>query len=311
MEIWVHRNGQYAGRFSESVIREKLADGSLSATDLAWDEAKSAWKPISEFLAALTPAASPSESKLESSSGAAHTAAATEEPEPKRATPPPLPSMPKPAAFPPPLPTVVPVTTSAAQPAAHQPPEGETIWSPYMAIFGSILLTPAFGGFLIWRNWLRMNRRRRAVVAAPWFWLGFVVIALIFWFRSDKLVWIIAAAYLVAWIAFSAYPQIRYVNTTFKRERLRSGVPFAAVCFLFLAGSLTYWLTAPKALVTTPTLQPNPQQPVVVQQPQQQLSTSHDRIFTADELRDIYKSSVLEVRTTWKERRSGRSEERR
>ena len=171
-----------------------------------------------------------------------------------------------------------------------------------MAIFGSILLTPAFGGFRIWRNWLRMNRRRRAMVAAPWFWLGFVIIVLLFYSR-DPLVWIIWAAYLIAWIGFSAYPQIRYVNTTFKRERLRSGLPFVAACFLFLVGSLTYWLTAPKPLVTTATLEPSPQQPVVAQQ-QQELSVSHDRVFSADELRDIYKSSVLEVRTTWKEKRS-------
>ena len=170
-----------------------------------------------------------------------------------------------------------------------------------MAIFGSILLTPAFGGFIVWRNWLRMNRRRRAMVAAPWFWLGFVVIALLFYSR-ERLVWIIWGAYLLAWIAFSAYPQIRYVNTTFKRERLRSGLPFIAACLLFLVGSVTYWLTAPKSIVTTPTLEPSPQQQVVAQQ--QQLSTSHDRVFTADELRDIYKSSVLEVRTTWNERRS-------
>src|SRR3954465_10641455 len=53
MEIWVHRNGQYAGRFSEPAIREKIADGSLSQNDLAWDEAKALWKPLSEFLAAL------------------------------------------------------------------------------------------------------------------------------------------------------------------------------------------------------------------------------------------------------------------
>ena len=53
MEIWVHRNGQYAGRFSESIIREKIADGSLSQNDLAWDEAKSLWKPLGEFLASL------------------------------------------------------------------------------------------------------------------------------------------------------------------------------------------------------------------------------------------------------------------
>src|SRR5256714_13330653 len=222
MEIWVHRNGQYAGRFSESVIREKLADGSLSATDLAWDEAKAAWKPISEFLAALpaaktdaapsslssSAASAASQSTLEPSSGAAHRAAATEEQKPaaaSRAIPPPLPSMPMPAAGPPPLPTMVPSPTpAAAQSSAHQPPEGETIWSPYMAIFGSILLTPAFGGFLIWRNWLRMNRRRRAMVAAPWFWLRVVVLALLFYSR-DRIVWIVWAADLLAWVAFSAY----------------------------------------------------------------------------------------------------------
>jgi S1-C subfamily serine protease len=305
VEIWVHRNGQYAGRFSESAIREKVADGTLSATDLAWDEAKSAWKPISEFLAtfpvAKTEAVPPAEADAKPDTQPQPA------PQPQRVTPPPLPTIAAPVASPPPLPTMtsgpgssIPATTSI--PATAQP-EGETIWSPYMAIFGSILLTPAFGGFLIWRNWLRMNRRRRAMVAAPWFWLGFVVIALLFYSR-DRLVWIIWVAYLIAWIAFSAYPQIRYVNTTFKRERLRSGWPFVAACFLFLAGSLTYWLTSPKALVTTPTLEPSPRQPIVVQQQQQQLSTSRDRVFTADELRDIYKSSVLEVRTTWKEKRS-------
>src|SRR5438105_258454 len=102
MEIWVHRNGQYAGRFSESAIREKVADGSLSATDLAWDEAKSAWKPISEFLAAFpsaksepapsTPSSSASsDSKPALVSDAAHRAAATEEQKPvevARTTPP-------------------------------------------------------------------------------------------------------------------------------------------------------------------------------------------------------------------------------
>src|SRR5437588_4631485 len=125
MEIWVHRNGQYAGRFSESAIREKVADGSLSAADLAWDETKSAWKPISEFLAAF-PAAKPdpvpslssssasSESKPEAASDAARRAAATEEEKPAesaRATPPPLPTMPMPAPGPPPLPSVLPMAT--------------------------------------------------------------------------------------------------------------------------------------------------------------------------------------------------------
>src|SRR5688572_19436761 len=57
MEFWIHKNGQLAGRFSESDIRAKLADGSFSAEDLAWSDAKSAWQPIPEFLESL-PAAS-------------------------------------------------------------------------------------------------------------------------------------------------------------------------------------------------------------------------------------------------------------
>jgi len=196
MEIWVHRNGQYAGRFSESAIREKVADGSLSATDLAWDEAKAAWKPISELLAAFpvakAEAAAPyvssasnslvPEAKSELPSDAAHQpspsfgvasrAAATEEGKiagetpAATAKPPPLPTVTIPSAGPPPLPKVFPVATPIAQPAVHQPPEGETIWSPVMAIIGSLFLSPAFGGFIIWRNWLIMKRGRRALMAA-------------------------------------------------------------------------------------------------------------------------------------------------
>jgi hypothetical protein len=103
-----------------------------------------------------------------------------------------------------------------------------------------------------------MNRRRRAMVAAPWFWLGFGVVALLFYSR-DRVVWIIWAAYLLAWLTFSAYPQIRYVHTTFKRERMRSGLPMLAALVLGVAGFATYWLTAP-ATKTIATLEPRPQQ---------------------------------------------------
>jgi S1-C subfamily serine protease len=315
MEIWIHRDGQFAGRFSESAIREKIADGSFSPTDLAWNEAKSSWQPISEFLGAV--AAAPSASSSATATPAAsekEKSAATESkpPESPRMTPPPLPSTPPVSApvrsaGPPPLPAM---TSPAVAPGpgssvpatampAEQPPEGETIWSPYVAILGSIFLSPAFGGFLIWRNWLKMNRRRRAMVAAPWFWLGFGVVALLFYSR-DRVVWIIWAAYLLAWVAFSAYPQIRYVHTTFKRERMRSGLPLLAALVLAVAGFTTYWLTAP-ATKTIATLEPGPQQqqtPTQISQPQ------HDRVFSADELRDMYKSSVLEVRTTWKEKKA-------
>ena len=327
MEIWVHRNGQYAGRFSQAAIREKIADGSLSQNDLAWDEAKSLWKPLSEFLASLpveslVPASS-APAVLEVQKPAAESVAPSAERKPveakavetkpvetkraevSRVVPPPLPSMPTPtvayepvrAAAPPPLPTAMPGPGSSL-PATTPPPEGETIWSPYVAILGSIFLTPAFGGFIIWRNWLRMNRRRRAMVAAPWFWIGFVVVGLLFYSR-DRLVWVVWAVYLVAWIAFSAYPQIRYVHTTYKREKMRSGLPLVAALLLGCAGVAAYLLTAPPPLKTIPTLEPTPQQPTVTQ-----ISPPTDRVFSADELRDMYKSSVLEVRALWKEKKS-------
>src|SRR5215212_7842562 len=94
MEIWVHRNGQYAGRFSESAIRDKIADGSLSAADLAWDEAKAAWQPISDFLrssaaAASGVSASDSRSVTQKESTPSGEAIATEA---GRSGPPPLPS---------------------------------------------------------------------------------------------------------------------------------------------------------------------------------------------------------------------------
>jgi S1-C subfamily serine protease len=306
MEIWIHRNGQFAGRFSESAIRDKIADGSFSPADLAWNEAKSSWIPISEFLASgagATPApAKENSAPPEKEASPPPEAKPAESP---RITPPPLPATaPAPApvrsAGPPPLPAAAvsaPAVATISPAPAEQPPEGETIWSPYVAIVGSIFLSPAFGGFIIWRNWLKMNRRRRAMVAAPWFWLGFGVVGLLFYSR-DRVVWVVWAAYLLAWMAFSAYPQIRYVHTTFKRERMHSGLPLLAALVLTVIGFTAFWLAAP-ATKTIPTLGPSPQQP-----PTTQISQPRDRVFSADELRDMYKSSVLEVRTTWKEKKA-------
>jgi S1-C subfamily serine protease len=304
MEIWVHRNGQYAGRFSESAIREKVAEGSLSATDLAWDEAKSAWKPISELLAAF-PSVSAVEGvgtpgkKVPETTRTEGTEEKLAEAPPTK--PPPLPTMAMPASGPPPLPAVFPgpgSTIPATAPVSATPPEGETIWSPVMAILGSFLLTPAFGGFIIWRNWLIMKRRRRALMAAPWFWIGFIVLGLAF-YSPNGLTLIIWIVYTLAWIAFSAFPQIRYVQTSFKREKTRWGFPLVAALMLWGIGFAAFEIFAWERKTA---LAPSPEQPTTTAP--QQLSVSHDRVFTADELRDIYKSSVLEVRTTWNEKRS-------
>ena len=167
-----------------------------------------------------------------------------------------------------------------------------------MAIIGSLFLSPAFGGFIIWRNWLIMKRRRRALMAAPWFWIGFIVLGLAF-YSPTGLTLVIWIVYTLAWIAFSAFPQIRYVSTTFKREKTRWGIPLLAAIILWGIGFAAFEIFTPGKKTT---LAPSPEQPTTTAP--QQLSVSHDRVFTAEELRDIYKSSVLEVRTTWKEKRS-------
>lgn len=315
MEFWIHKNGQLAGRFSESAIREKIADGSFSATDLAWSEVKSEWQPIPEFLESIpktsaestaaaapaeTPAAEPVEKIAPAPEPEAPRPASTAKPPPLPTTPFPIP-VPIPASGPPPLPSMtMPSVATASIPATAQPPSGETIWSPWIAILGSIFLSPAFGGFIVWRNWLTMKRRRRALVAAPWFWLGFVVIGLLFYARSG-LALIIWAAYLAAWIAFSAFPQIRYIQTTFKRETTRWGLPLFASVILFAIGFTVFQIAKPE--INTP-LAPSPEQPPTQQPQQLSQPQAQDRVFTAEELRDIYKSSVLEVRATWNERRS-------
>lgn len=219
--------------------------------------------------------------------------------------PPPLPDQSPPAstplvsAAPPPLPTRAAPPTGAPE---NRPPPGETIWSPYAAVLWSIFLSPAFGGFIIWRNWLKMKRRRRAMMAAPWFWLGFGVVALVFYSPNavTLLIWI---GYLLAWIVFSAFPQIRYVHTTYKEEKMRWGLPLSVGLVLALIGFTAFQISTP-AKKTTLAPAPQPQQTQSPPQPTPPLSQSHDRMFTAEELRDIYKSSVLEVQATWNERKT-------
>src|SRR3954470_5058266 len=97
MEFWVHRNGKYAGQFSEPAIREKIADGSFNATDLVWHEAVSAWQPIPEFLNAKVRPDVSSATTVATANVASVPAAKSEleskgeAPQPSRATPPPLP----------------------------------------------------------------------------------------------------------------------------------------------------------------------------------------------------------------------------
>ena len=55
-KIRVNRNGQEIGPYSSIKAMEYFVSGQLFPTDLAWDEAKSEWRPLNDFLGLPLPA---------------------------------------------------------------------------------------------------------------------------------------------------------------------------------------------------------------------------------------------------------------
>jgi hypothetical protein len=49
MQIYVARNGLQLGQYSIEEVNRKLADGTLSATDLGWHEGAAGWAPLSSI----------------------------------------------------------------------------------------------------------------------------------------------------------------------------------------------------------------------------------------------------------------------
>jgi len=57
MQIYVARNGQHLGQFSVEEVNRKLAEGTLSLTDLGWYEGAAGWAPLSSLADVALPAA--------------------------------------------------------------------------------------------------------------------------------------------------------------------------------------------------------------------------------------------------------------
>jgi hypothetical protein len=81
MNIFVHRNGQQLGPYSETDLRAQVAAGAVAPTDLVWWDGQASWIPLAQSPYAAT-------------------------------LPPPAPAVP--GALPPPPPTPIPVTVAGA-----------------------------------------------------------------------------------------------------------------------------------------------------------------------------------------------------
>jgi uncharacterized RDD family membrane protein YckC len=59
MQIYIGRNGEKQGPYPEAQVREMLAAGALSPTDLAWHEGLSGWMPLQSVLGGASAPAGP------------------------------------------------------------------------------------------------------------------------------------------------------------------------------------------------------------------------------------------------------------
>jgi len=112
---------------------------------------------------------------------------------------------------------------SPSDSAALQPGPATAIWNPAAAACWSILFTPAFGAYLLMRNWEAMGQPRQAALARKWFafslgLLAVQVLSAAFNARlnshSDLVQWF-GLAWLAAWCVAAVLPQARLVRARF------------------------------------------------------------------------------------------------
>lgn len=106
---------------------------------------------------------------------------------------------------------------------AFPQPAPAAIWNPAAAACWSILFTPAFGAYLLMRNWEALGQPRQAALARKWFCfsLGLLLVQVLsaaFNARLNSqsgLVQWCALAWLAAWCVGAALPQARLVRARF------------------------------------------------------------------------------------------------
>lgn len=135
-------------------------------------------------------------------------------------------------------------TTALGHKAAH----GMALWNPSVAACWSVVFTPAFGAWLLMRNWEVLGDKHQAMQSRKWFVfsVGLLVVRLLSGAlnsrlnsQSNLLLWF-SWGYLALWWIAAVAPQAKAVRARFGADFPRQGWDYALL--LALAGGIAYQL---------------------------------------------------------------------
>jgi hypothetical protein len=142
------------------------------------------------------------------------------------------------------VPPLLPAGSAIPAPAKVVEITAPALWNPFAVRAWSLLLTPAFGAFLMMKNWKTLGDDASAKRSMIWSWgsLGFIFLALVTpnsvgvttAFRTG------ACILFVVWAISEAEKQVRYVKETYGEDYARKpwGKPLgiAAACIFLVLG---------------------------------------------------------------------------
>jgi hypothetical protein len=137
-------------------------------------------------------------------------------------------------------------TSALGREASH----AQALWNPSVAACWSVIFTPAFGAYLLMRNWEALGDQRQAEASRKWFAfsIGLLAVRVLsaaintrLHSESNLILWVSWAWLLVWWIGAAA-PQARMVRARFGADFPRQGWDYALL--LALAGGIAYQVTS-------------------------------------------------------------------
>jgi hypothetical protein len=121
-------------------------------------------------------------------------------------------------------------------------PAERALWNPNAVACWSIVFTPAFGAYLVMRNWEALGEREQALMARKWyvFSLGLLVVQLLssalnarLNSQSNLMHWV-GIGYLFLWWLGAAAPQARTVKARYGSAYARKNWDAALLAAVFV-----------------------------------------------------------------------------